>query len=84
MMDFLQRYVFAHFGYKVVSLALAVGLWWALAHDPPAEVEVAVPIEFVGDSSNEMYWFAESQLKVAVVFAAAVEPLLQTRIPTGN
>ena len=46
MMDFLQRYVFAHFGYKVVSLALAVGLWWALAHDPPAEVEVAVPIEF--------------------------------------
>jgi YbbR domain-containing protein len=46
MIDFLQRYVFAHFGYKVVSLALAVGLWWAVSHDPVAEVEVTVPIEF--------------------------------------
>jgi diadenylate cyclase len=46
MIDFLQRYVFAHFGYKVVSLGLAVGLWWALAHDPVAEVEITVPIEF--------------------------------------
>jgi YbbR domain-containing protein len=46
MLDLLQRYVFAHFGYKVVSLALATGLWWAVAHDPVAEVEVTVPIEF--------------------------------------
>lgn len=46
MIDLLQRYVFAHFGYKVVSLALAVGLWWAVSHDPVAEVEVSVPIEF--------------------------------------
>lgn len=46
MLDLLQRYVFAHFGYKVVSLALAAGLWWAVAHDPVAEVEVTVPIEF--------------------------------------
>lgn len=46
MLDFLHRYVFAHFGYKVISLALAVGLWWAIAHDPVAEVEVTVPIEF--------------------------------------
>lgn len=46
MVDFLQRYVFAHFGYKVVSLGLAVGLWWALSHDPVAEVGVTVPIEF--------------------------------------
>lgn len=46
MLEFLQRYVFAHFGYKVISLALAVGLWWAVAHDPVAEVEVTMPIEF--------------------------------------
>lgn len=46
MIDLLQRYVLAHFGYKVVSLALAVGLWWAVSHDPVAEVEVSVPIEF--------------------------------------
>jgi YbbR domain-containing protein len=46
VIELLQRYVFAHFGYKVVSLALAVGLWWAVSHDPVAEVEVSVPIEF--------------------------------------
>ena len=46
MFDFLQRYVFAHFSYKVVSLLLAIGLWWAVSHDPVAEVEVTVPIEF--------------------------------------
>jgi len=52
MMDFLERYVFAHFGYKVVSLALAVGLWWALAKDPLAVVEVTVPIEFHNIPAN--------------------------------
>jgi YbbR domain-containing protein len=46
MIDILQRYVFAHFGYKVVSLALAIALWGAVSHDPVAEVEVSVPIEF--------------------------------------
>jgi YbbR domain-containing protein len=52
MIDFLQRYVFANFGYKVISLALAIGLWWALSHDPIAEVEVTVPIEFHNIPSN--------------------------------
>lgn len=52
MIDFLQRYVFAHFGYKVISLALALGVWWAVANDPTAEVEVTVPIEFHRIPSN--------------------------------
>jgi diadenylate cyclase len=46
MLDFLRRYVFANFGLKLLSLALAVGLWLAIARDPIAEVEVTVPIEF--------------------------------------
>ena len=46
MIDFLQRYVIANFGYKIISLGLAIGLWWAISHDPVAEVEVTVPIEF--------------------------------------
>ena len=46
MADFFRQYVFAHFGYKIVSLGLAVGLWWALSHDPIAEVGITVPIEF--------------------------------------
>jgi YbbR domain-containing protein len=52
MIDFLQRYVFAHFGYKVISLGLAVALWWAVSHDPVAEVGVTVPIEFHRIPSN--------------------------------
>jgi len=52
MIDFLQRYVIANFGYKVISLALAIGLWWAISHDPIAEVSVTVPIEFHNIPSN--------------------------------
>lgn len=52
MIDFLQRYVIANFGYKVISLALAIGLWWALSHDPVAEVSVTVPIEFHNIPAN--------------------------------
>jgi YbbR domain-containing protein len=52
MVDFLRSYVFANFGYKVVSLALAVGLWLALARDPSASVAVTVPIEFHNIPSN--------------------------------
>ncbi len=35
-----------NFGIKLLSLALAVGLWLAVASDPPAEVAVDVPIVF--------------------------------------
>jgi YbbR domain-containing protein len=52
MIDFLQRYVIANFGYKVISLALAIGLWWAISHDPVAEVSVTVPIEFHNIPAN--------------------------------
>ncbi|HZE25897.1 MAG TPA: CdaR family protein [Terriglobales bacterium] len=52
MADFLRQYVFANFGYKVVSLALAVGLWWAISHDPVAAVGLTVPIEFHNIPSN--------------------------------
>lgn len=45
-MAFFRQYVFAHFGYKVVSLGLAVGLWWAISRDPVAAVGITVPIEF--------------------------------------
>jgi YbbR domain-containing protein len=45
-MDFLRQYVFAHFGYKVVSLGLALGLWLAISRDPVAAVGITVPIEF--------------------------------------
>src|SRR6266436_3093159 len=46
MKDFLQRHVLHNLGLKLFSLALAVGLWVAVASDPPSEIAVDVPIEF--------------------------------------
>jgi YbbR domain-containing protein len=46
MKDFFHRHVLHNFFLKLLSLALAVGLWLAVASDPPAEVAVDVPIEF--------------------------------------
>jgi YbbR domain-containing protein len=46
MKDFLRRRVLHNFGIKLLSVALAVGLWMAVASDPPAEIAVSVPIEF--------------------------------------
>src|ERR1700676_2919801 len=46
MRDFLHRHVLHNLGLKLISLALAVGLWLAVARDPVAEVAVDVPIEF--------------------------------------
>jgi YbbR domain-containing protein len=44
--SFFRRVFLQHFGLKLVSLLLAIGLWFAVARDPVAEVEVRVPIEF--------------------------------------
>jgi YbbR domain-containing protein len=46
MRDFLHRQVLHNLGLKLLSLALAVALWLALARDPVAEVAMDVPIEF--------------------------------------
>jgi len=42
----LQRKLFQNLWMKLLSLLLAVGLWYAIAHDPMASVEVRTPIEF--------------------------------------
>lgn len=46
MNDFLRRYVTNNLGLKLISLALAVGLWLAVARDPVDEIPIDVPIEF--------------------------------------
>jgi YbbR domain-containing protein len=51
-MDLLRKYVFAHFGYKLVSVGLAIGLFWAISQDPVAAVGITVPIEFHNIPSN--------------------------------
>jgi YbbR domain-containing protein len=46
MAGLFQRMFVQNFGLKLVSLLLAIGLWFVVAHDPIAEVEMRVPIEF--------------------------------------
>jgi YbbR domain-containing protein len=45
MTDFFQRVVLHNLGLKLIALALAVGLWLAVARDPVAEVAVDIPVE---------------------------------------
>lgn len=52
MRDFFHRHVAHNFLLKLVSLALAVGLWLAVTRDPVAEVGVDVPVEFNNIPSN--------------------------------
>ena len=52
MVNSLRRSVLRNFGLKLMSLILAIGLWLAVSHDPPAEVEHSVPIEFLHFPDN--------------------------------
>lgn len=46
MIHWMRKHVFGHLRLKVVSLLIALALWWAVAHDQPAEIALSVPIEF--------------------------------------
>ena len=46
MIAFFKRYVLHNFGLKVLSLLLAAGLWFLLAHEEPAEVALRSPVVF--------------------------------------
>jgi len=50
--SFFARTVFHNLGLKLVSLALAVGLWLAVTRQPTAEVAVEVPIAFENMPGN--------------------------------
>jgi YbbR domain-containing protein len=66
-MNMVRRFFLHNIGLKLVSMALAVGLWANVARDPISEVELRVPIEFHNlptnlevDSAN----FTEAQIRV--------------------
>jgi len=52
MGDFLRRYVLHNLGLKLISLALATGLWLAIDREPAAEVAVNTAIEFHNVPAN--------------------------------
>jgi len=67
MSGFVQRTFLHNMGLKLVSLALAIGLWFAVARDPIAEVEMKVPIEFRNLPDNleiDSASFTEAQIRV--------------------
>lgn len=49
---FLRNYVFSNLPFKLVSLAIAVLLWWAVGRDQPIEIPVTVPLEFQHAPAN--------------------------------
>jgi YbbR domain-containing protein len=50
--NFVHRNLLHNFGLKLFSLALAIGLWLAMAGEPNSEVAVDVPIALVNMPSN--------------------------------
>jgi len=46
MRDFFRKYILNNAWLKLVSLGLAVLLWWAVSHDPTVEAVVTAPVEF--------------------------------------
>jgi YbbR domain-containing protein len=44
--NFVHKYVLNNVGLKLVSLAIAVLLWWVVGRDPTIEIPMTVPLEF--------------------------------------
>ena len=67
MASFLQRAFVHNFWLKLISLLLAGGLWLVVAHDPLAEVEMKVPLEFRNLPENleiDSASFTEAQIRI--------------------
>jgi len=67
MLDFIRQLFTRHFGLKVLSLAVAMLLWWTVAREPQAQVLISVPIEFY-------------QVPKALQFSSEVPPHVQIRV----
>jgi YbbR domain-containing protein len=50
--SFFREYVFNNLPFKIVSLAIAVMLWWAVGRDQPIEIPLTVGLEFQHAPAN--------------------------------
>lgn len=67
MRDFFRKYIFNNLWLKLVALALAFLLWWAVAHDPTVEAVITAPLEFHHAPENlEMSVEGSTQVEVRV------------------
>jgi len=50
--NFFRKYVIRNLPFKLVSLAIAILLWWAVGRDQPIEIPMTVPLEFQNAPAN--------------------------------
>ena len=67
MRDFFRNHVLHNLWLKIVSVCLAVLLWYAVGHDPIVETVIAAPVEFHNAPENlEMNSDTSTQVRVRV------------------
>ncbi|HEY1730598.1 MAG TPA: CdaR family protein [Terriglobales bacterium] len=52
MGNFIRKYIVKNLPFKLVSLAIAMLLWWAVGRDQPIEIPMTVPLEFQNAPPN--------------------------------
>ena len=75
----MRKYVLKNLPFKLVSLAIAIMLWWAVGRDQPIEIPMTVPLEFQHAPGNleinsDYPFQARLTLARAGALAAAAEP----------
>jgi YbbR domain-containing protein len=46
LLNFFRKYVLKNLPFKLISLAIAIMLWWAVGRDSSIEIPITVPLEF--------------------------------------
>ena len=52
LLDLFRKYVLKNLPFKLISLAIAIMLWWAVGRDSSIEIPMTVPLEFQHAPSN--------------------------------
>src|SRR5208283_582024 len=52
LLNFFRKYVLKNLSFKLVSLAIAIMLWWAVGRDSAIEIPMTLPLEFLHAPSN--------------------------------
>jgi len=50
--NLFRKYVLKNLPFKLVSLAIAILLWWSVGRDQPIEIPMTVPVEFQNAPQN--------------------------------
>jgi YbbR domain-containing protein len=50
--NFFRRYILKNLPFKLLSLAIAIMLWWAVGRDQPIDLPMTVPLEFQNAPAN--------------------------------